>query len=190
MSSHLYTPRHKRRGMCCLARRPRPTLTATCVPRLLIPPLARRAMRPPPSVTVKRAEIGYAAEMFPRVVLWIDALTYLGLGAWLAVDPATSLRGVNVGITAPPGQTELRAMYGGLELGLGAFLALAATRPAWREAGLWMAALSVGGLGTARGLSALLDASSPMLWGFVALELGATALNAAAIVAQRRADGR
>lgn len=128
--------------------------------------------------------------MFPKVVLWIDALIYAGLGAWLVVDPVASLAGVGVTVSAPAGVTELRAMYGGLELGLGAFLALTALRPAWREAGLWMAALSVGGLGLARGLSAALDAASPMLWGFVALELTATALNAAAIVALRRSAAR
>ena len=119
--------------------------------------------------------------MLPKVVLWINALAWLGMGVWLSIDPVESLRGVHVTATAPAGATELRAMYGGLEFGLGLSLALAARKPAWHEPALWVAALTVGGLGSMRALSSVLAASSPMLWAFVALELTATALNIAAI---------
>lgn len=127
--------------------------------------------------------------MFARVLLWIDALVFMGLGVWLCVDPVESLRGVHVTASAPAGVTELRAMYGGLELGVGLFLAMTAMRPRWRDAGLWLGLLSIGGLGVVRTLSALLAASSPMLWSFVALELTTTALHAVAIARSPPADG-
>tara|TARA_R110002072_G_scaffold114709_2_gene244839 strand:+ start:839 stop:1261 length:423 start_codon:yes stop_codon:yes gene_type:complete len=56
-----------------------------------------------------------------RVVLGLGALLYLTLGVWFLIWPeALSL----VGLSAdnPAARTELRATYGGLELGLFAFL--------------------------------------------------------------------
>ena len=48
------------------------------------------------------------------------------------------------------GLIELRAFYGGLELGLAAFLFACAAKPAWREPGLWSVALVNGGIAAAR----------------------------------------
>ncbi|MDB4928939.1 MAG: hypothetical protein JWM10_1423 [Myxococcaceae bacterium] len=120
--------------------------------------------------------------MLPKVALWIDALVFLALGVWLVVDPVAGLHGVDVTVRSPAGVTELRAMYGGLELGLGAFAACAALRPAWRVPALWAFTLAVGALGATRGLSSLLtDGHSPMLWKFVGVELVGTLLNVAAL---------
>ena len=44
----------------------------------------------------------------------------------------------------------MRAVYGGLELGLGVFFAAAVTRPAWHRPGLLLAALAFGGLAAGR----------------------------------------
>ena len=57
-----------------------------------------------------------------RVVLGLGALLYLSLGVWFLIWPeALSLVGVSA--DNPAARTELRATYGGLELGLFAFLA-------------------------------------------------------------------
>ena len=126
--------------------------------------------------------------MLPKVALWINAVVFLGLGVWLIVDPVGGLRGVDVTARSPAGVTELRAMYGGLELGLGVFGALAALRPAWRVPALWAFTLAVGGLGAARGLSSLLTAGhSSMLWTLFATEMVGTVMNIAALRQAQRA---
>ena len=120
--------------------------------------------------------------MLPKVALWIDAVVFLALGLWLVVDPVKGLHGVDVIVRSPAGVTELRAMYGGLELGLGVFGVLAALRPAWRVPALWAFTLSVGTLGATRALSSLLTAGhSPMLWQLFGTELLGTIVNVAAL---------
>ena len=47
----------------------------------------------------------------PTTVLILAALGFLGFGAWLLVDPAGGLAGVDIGATSPAGLVELRAFY-------------------------------------------------------------------------------
>lgn len=86
----------------------------------------------------------------PKSVLILAALGFLGFGAWLVVDPAGGLAGVDIGATSPAGLVELRAFYGGLEVGLGLFLLACATRPAWYAPGLWLVLLGNLFIGLAR----------------------------------------
>jgi hypothetical protein len=106
---------------------------------------------------------------FPLVVLALCALGFFAFGLWLFADPGAL---VPIGIHASSGiaQAELRAFYGGMELGLGLFLGLCALRPAWREAGLWLVLLANGGAGLAR-LSAILLGGLP-LRGYLGWALG------------------
>ena len=87
---------------------------------------------------------------FPTVVLLLAALGFLGFGGWLLVDPAGGLAGVDIGATSAAGLVELRAFYGGLEVGLGLFLLACAARPAWRVPGLWLVLLGNLSIGLAR----------------------------------------
>lgn len=87
---------------------------------------------------------------FPTIVLVLAALGFLVFGAWLVVDPVGGLAGVDIGGTTPAGVIELRAFYGGLEVGLGLFLLACARRPAWHVPGLWLVLLGNLGIGLAR----------------------------------------
>ncbi len=87
---------------------------------------------------------------FSNVLLYLGGLGFLAFGLWLVVDPAGGLAGVDIGATSPAGLIELRAFYGGLELGLGAFLIACARKPEWQRAGLWLTALGNGGIGLTR----------------------------------------
>lgn len=87
---------------------------------------------------------------FPNVVLALAGLGFLAFGLWLVIDPAGGLAGVDIAATSPAGLIELRGFYGGLEVGLGAFLLACADKPAWREPGLWLVALGNGGIGLTR----------------------------------------
>ena len=83
-------------------------------------------------------------------VLTLAGLGFFGFGLWLVIDPVGGLAGVDIAGTSPAGVIELRAFYGGLELGLGAFLLACARLPAWRRAGLWLVLLGNGGIGLTR----------------------------------------
>jgi hypothetical protein len=85
----------------------------------------------------------------PLMVLVLAGLGFAGFGAWLLFDPGGLAR-VDIVAAAPQGLVELRAFYGGCELGLGLFLLACAARPDWREAGLWLALLANGVTGLAR----------------------------------------
>lgn len=62
------------------------------------------------------------ATLIGRGVLGLGALLYLTLGVWLLIWPE-GLGVVGLSAETPAARTELRATYGGLELGLFAFLA-------------------------------------------------------------------
>jgi hypothetical protein len=88
-------------------------------------------------------------EKFRVAVLSLAGLGFLGFGLAIVAAPEAVLAPVGIsGTTA--GLIELRAFYGGLELGLAAFLFACAARPAWREPGLWSVALVNGGIAAAR----------------------------------------
>lgn len=86
---------------------------------------------------------------FSRIVLILAGLGFLGFGAWLAIAPQGALEPLGIH-ASEAGWIELRAFYGGLELGLATFLFMAAGRADWRRAGLWVVALGNAGIGLTR----------------------------------------
>lgn len=98
--------------------------------------------------------VAYSAGMV-RAWLLLNAVLYLVLGAWCALDPATTSRFVGLERTGPAGHTEWMAVYGGLELGLGAFFARAALRPALQPAGLLFGLCLYGGIVLLRSVAAV-----------------------------------
>ncbi|CAN5342923.1 hypothetical protein BH11PSE14_BH11PSE14_15270 [soil metagenome] len=110
----------------------------------------------------------------PVIVLVLAGLGFAGFGLWLLIDPAGGLGAVNIAATGPAGLIELRAFYGGWELGLGAFLLACAMKPEWREAGLWLVLLANGGTGLARvvGISLAGFFFTPFLIGALVWEFG------------------
>jgi hypothetical protein len=123
-------------------------------------------------------------KLFPIVVIALCALGFLGFGLWLLADPVGALAKVGVTSSSATGSIELRAFYGGMEIGLGLFLGWCALRPEWQAAGLWLVLLANGGAGLARLLGILLGGAS--LGGYLAWalawELGFAALAALALV--------
>jgi hypothetical protein len=123
-----------------------------------------------------------------RVVLTFDALVFLGLGLWLTVDPAGALAGLQVAPTGPLGLAELRAMYGGLELGFGLFCLHATRHVGWVAPALWVNVYVLAGLGLVRAHGILLgDAAAPVMLLFLTTEVGAVLLNAWALRTLARA---
>ena len=121
-------------------------------------------------------------KIFPLVVLVLCGIGFLGFGLWLLLDPIGGLSKVDISATSKVGQIELRAFYGGLEIGLGAFLIACAQRPEWQVPGLWVVLLTNGGCATARLIGiALASTFTPYLGYALTWELGFTALAALAL---------
>ena len=74
---------------------------------------------------------------------------FLGIGLWCLVDPAGALAPTGVVPEGRAGLVELRAMYGGLEVGMACFLAWCLGTARLRTACM-AAGATIGGLGLAR----------------------------------------
>ena len=118
-----------------------------------------------------------------RFSLGATALAFFILGFWLLIAPQ-GLGNIGIQLLNDSARVEIRAMYGGFEIGIGIFFLIAALRPAWFRAALTLQAVSLLGLGGVR-LAALLMApnAEKILYLFCALELTAVAV---AVVALRR----
>jgi hypothetical protein len=86
-----------------------------------------------------------------RLSLGLTAAAFGGFGAWLLVKP-DALGKVGVEVPTPAARAEIRAFYGGLELGMAAFFAAAAARPTWFEPALILQSATLGGLVALAGL--------------------------------------
>ena len=94
---------------------------------------------------------------FRILVLALAGLGFLGFGLWFLVDPIGPLAAIGITATGAPAATEFRAFYGGLEVGLGALMLVAAAKPQWRIPGLWLVLATNGGIAAGRLLGIAID---------------------------------
>jgi hypothetical protein len=92
-----------------------------------------------------------------RLFLVLVALAYMGFGFVFLFNPDAWGAIVSIAFTAPAGRTDFRAMYGGLEFGVGVFLLLCALRREFVRLGLFASACALVGMATARSTGLLLD---------------------------------
>lgn len=97
--------------------------------------------------------------LFARIVLGLTALMHAGFGAAYVIWPVRMARLSKFELTAPMAVTEMRAFYGGLELGWAAFLVICAVRPGWVVPGLVAILCVYAGIIAARVLGIVLDKS-------------------------------
>ena len=129
-------------------------------------------------------------ETYRATVLALAGLGFLGFGAWFLVDPIAPLAMIGITVEGAPAATELRAFYGGLEVGLAALLLYAAVKPPWRTAGLWLVLAANAGIAAGRLLGVAIDGVwVPFFTYALVWELGFVVLAAAGLVGGRR-DGR
>lgn len=91
-----------------------------------------------------------------RTSLALTALAFASFGGWLLVDPHAISR-LGVELTRPSALTEIRAFYGGLELGIAGFFLLAVGRPGWWVPALVLQSMALGGTAAARGIGIIVD---------------------------------
>lgn len=121
-----------------------------------------------------------------RIALITAASGFAGFGIACLVRPKSMLKRVDVRASSSRGTTELRAMYGGLELGLGVFFAAAAAKPEWSRPALVAQTLGLGALAASRLAGILADhPRGPLMKVLFVAESSAAVLGAAALATPR-----
>lgn len=114
-----------------------------------------------------------------RFTLWLAGLGFIGFGLACLIAPLATLASAGVVVSGAVAAAEIRAFYGGLEIGLGTCLLLAASSAQHHRAGLVLCLATYGGIGLARALGMGLDGvGTPFLWAALAVELGLAILAA------------
>jgi hypothetical protein len=123
--------------------------------------------------------------LFARLVLGLSALPFLGIGGAFLAAPASMATNVDVALGSATAASDVRAVYGGLQLAIGALLAGCAIARAHVRAGLALQMTAFGGLATGRLVGVPIDGAPSALGAalliaeLVALGLGAAALRLA-----------
>ncbi len=122
-------------------------------------------------------------------MLFVIAAVFLLIGAASVLAPTMVSDFVNIELKDALARFDFRAVYGGLQLGLGLWIGVAALRKPWRLPALNLAALALGGLLLGRVLALLLDAESPgpIGYGLMGLEIAALGVTVFAMIRLRRA---
>lgn len=109
--------------------------------------------------------------LFARVVLVIQLLALLGLGLTYFVRPHEMANLSGMLLMSPAAATDMRAFYGGLQIGLAAFLGLALSRLDLTRAALTLLVLLYSSLALARIGGLWLDGGAQQTFNFYALLL-------------------
>ena len=115
----------------------------------------------------------------PIIILWGCAGAFALFGVLFLARPEAMAKTVELQAPTPTAHTEIRAMYGGLELGIAAFLGYCALDPSRVALGLLASALLLGGIGTGRLIGvALARSASSLTRVLVVAEISGAALAA------------
>ena len=95
--------------------------------------------------------------MAARIFLGLSALVWLPYGIYCFLVPTSLAAAAGVAFSSATGSTELRAMYGGLQAGIGLLAGLGVVRDSLRQPALVALAFLTGGLVSTRLLGAALD---------------------------------
>ena len=98
--------------------------------------------------------------MAARIFLALSVLIWLPYGIWCLLDPAQLAGSAGVSFVSATGSTELRAMYGGLQAGLGALALGGVLRASLERPALLALLFLTAGLASARIAGLALDGSA------------------------------
>jgi hypothetical protein len=110
------------------------------------------------------------------ILLGLSAVLFAAFGAGFAFAPSWMASHVDLALTSPTARADVAAIYGGLELGLGAFLGLCLLRGRLRT-GLLAAGLALAGIALVRGFHLAAYGGEAMLWAVLAAETAGAAMS-------------
>ena len=123
-----------------------------------------------------------------RIYLTLAALAWLPYGLYLLFLPEELLAIAGIAATDGAATTELRAMYGGLQVGIGVLCVAALLRERFAVPVLGMSAVLTGGLFSGRLIGIFTDAGALDAYNMAALAFEAVACAGAAWLATRSVD--
>jgi hypothetical protein len=107
-----------------------------------------------------------------KTLLIGSAIIFVLVGIAFLFVPQQYAAVLEISALTPLARTDLRATYGGLELGIGIFLLLCLVRRGWMEPGLWALGLATGGFAIGRLIGFALERSvPPLMLGFLVIEV-------------------
>ena len=80
-----------------------------------------------------------------KAFLIFGGLTYAGIGLPILINPSSILNVLTISASDTIGHSDLRGLYGGVNLLVGAFLIMSAFRPEWQPSAYWVLILINGG---------------------------------------------
>jgi Domain of unknown function (DUF4345) len=92
-----------------------------------------------------------------RLLLALIALSFLGFGFVFLFNPNEMATMLSIRFVTNAARTDFRATYGGLEIGVGAFLLICAMRREFVRIGLFAGACALVAMATSRSVGLLLD---------------------------------
>ena len=124
---------------------------------------------------------------FARAYLYFVAVMGLFFGLWYLIAPAGMTDPTGFGPLGPNALTDVRATYGGFQIGLGLFTLWTAADPARVRTGLLLQALTIGAIASCRLTGFAIDGSpNGFLQSAIVTEITLTAIAAFAL---RRLSG-
>ena len=125
--------------------------------------------------------------MISRLILVLAGVGLVGFGLAAIIDPIALWSAFGLpAVEDPAVRIELRAFYGGLEIGLGGWMLAHASAPDKVRTGLWLAVVVYGSLAAGRGLGMVIDTAGGYVWGAFVTELLLALLGGVALVLERR----
>ena len=115
---------------------------------------------------------------FAKGLLLASALIFVFVGAAFLLIPEQYARVLELSAPTAMARTDVRATYGGLELGIGIFLIICVIRSEWLRPGLCALGLATGGFATGRMIGILIEGTvNRLMLGFLVLEIIVTFLS-------------
>ena len=125
--------------------------------------------------------------LFSRILLVLLGLMFLGFGVAFLLRPTQMAQMVSVQLPEPTAKMEIRAFYGGLEIGLAVFLFACAAMGAWIKPGLLAAGLACAGPALGRTVGLLLDGRpKSVIFTILAVEVASAVVVAIALALEWR----
>jgi len=122
-----------------------------------------------------------------RIALFVSVLGW-AFGAAFLAWPVELVAPVGIELPSATARTDVRAVYGGLQLGLAAFLAYCAASPARTVVGLAATTACIAGLAAGRFLGVLVDGEcTRTTLVYLSIEASSAAIAAAALWSESRA---